>query len=354
MQAVVYRGKGTLRLEEVPVPTLEEGEVLVRVAACGVCGTDIKKVQHGLLDPPRIFGHETAGTIVATRGDTGGWAEGDRVAVYHHVPDRDSWYARRQLYAQCPQYRRTGVTAGFEPAGGGYAQYARVMPWIVRGGGLVAVPHDVSLERAAFLEPVNTCLKAVRMLDLDGGDLVLVAGLGSIGLILLQLALREGADVIGSDPLAGRRRRARELGAADALDPEADDILQACLEFTDGRGADRAIVAAGGAPPVQDAIAVTRPGASILLFASTRRGEMIPMDAGDLCMGEKRLLGSYSASIDLADEAARVVFDGEIDVDGLVTHRFALEETPKAFERAATPADDVGKVMVVQAEGRRG
>ena len=351
MQAVVYRARGELRVESVPVPTLEEGEVLVRVAACGVCGTDLKKVELGLVAPPRIFGHETAGTIVATRGASGGWREGDRVALYHHVPDRNSWYARRGLHAQCPQYLKTGITAGFEPAGGGYAEYVRVMPWIVRDGGMAAIPADVSFERAAFLEPVNTCLKAVRSLDVDEGDVVFVTGLGSIGLLLVQLVVREGAEVVGSDPLPGRRRLAQTLGAAAVVDPQAEDPVQACRALTGGRGADRAIVAVGGEAPIRDAIAATRPGATILLFANTRRGELAPVDVGELCMGEKHLVGSYSASIDLASEAARIVFDDELELEELITHRYPLRDTSAAFARAAMPADGVGKVMVIQTEG---
>ena len=348
MQAAVYRGRDDIRLETLDVPALAEGEVLVRVGACGVCGTDIKKVEHGLVPPPRVLGHETAGTIVATQGAVDGWQEGDRVAVYHHVPDRDSWYGRRQLYAQCPQYLRTGVTAGFEPSGGGYAEYVRVMPWIVRDGGLTAVPDHASLERAAFVEPVNTCLKAVRLLGIREGDLVLVAGLGSIGLILLQLAIREGAEVIASDPLPGRRRRAVALGAVDAIDPTTDDLAGACRELAGGRGADHAIIAAPGEAPVLDAIGATRPGATILLFANTRRGEEATLDLGALCVDEKRVVGSYSASVDLVDETARIVFDAEIELDALVTHRFPLAETAEAIRMASTPGDDVGKVIVRQ------
>ncbi|MDF1700120.1 MAG: alcohol dehydrogenase catalytic domain-containing protein [Planctomycetota bacterium] len=348
MQAAVYHGRGDVRLETLPVPALEAGEVLVRVAACGVCGTDIKKVEYGLAPPPRVLGHETAGTIVATEGAVDGWRAGDRVAVYHHVPDRDSWYGRRQLYAQCPTYRRTGVTAGYEPAGGGYAEYIRVMPWIVRDGGLTAVPDHVAFERAAFIEPVNTCLKAVRQLEIREGDLVLIAGLGSIGLILLQLAVREGAEVIASDPLPGRRRRAIALGAVDAVDPRTDDLTEACRELAHGRGADCAIIAAPGGAPVTEALAATRPGATIMLFANTRRGEEAPLDLGAICVDEKRVVGSYSASVDLVEETASIVFDSAIELDALITHRFDLDETAEALRVAATASDEVCKVLVTQ------
>lgn len=347
MLAAVYHGKDDVRVESVPVPAIEPGEVLVRVAACGVCGTDIKKVQQGTLSAPRIFGHETVGTIARVGAEVDGWRVGERVVVYHHVPDRTSWYSQRGLFAQCPQYKKTGVTAGFAPAGGGFSEFVRVMPWIVAGEGLVRIPDGVSFEEALFVEPVNTCLKGVRALNLDEEHVVLVAGLGSVGLILQQLAIREGARVIAADPLAGRRRIAERLGAVRTVDPKSEDVHAACLELTEGRGADRAIVAAVGAGPVRDAIRATRPGAAILLFAQTHRGDEVAVDVGDLCIDEKRVVGSYSASVDLADEAAEVVFRREIDVRSLITHRIPLREAPRALTLAATPADDVLKVIVL-------
>ena len=347
MLAAVYRAKGALRMERVPVPKIAEGELLVRVGACGVCPTDVKKIGRGLLEPPRIFGHETAGRIVEICGDMAGWRVGDRVALYHHVPDRNSWFGRRKLFAQDEQYRRTGITAGFEPAGGGFAEYVRVMPWIVRDGGLTAIPDEIEFEVAAFVEPVNTCLKAIRRLNLAAGDVVAVAGLGSAGQILLQLAQREGARVVTSDPLAGRRKRALDLGAAAALDPNTESLAEACRALSAARGADHAIVAAPGEAPIQDAIQATRPGADILLFANTYRGELANVDVGDLCTNEKRLFGSYSASVDLADEAARIVFEGQIELRSLISHRFAPHQTAEAVQTASNPAGDVCKVMIV-------
>ena len=167
MRAVVYRGVNDLRLETVPVPRIGPHELLVKVAVCGVCPTDIKKIQHGTVPPPRIFGHETAGTIVqigagnlshVTRHSS--LRVGDRVALHHHVPCLDCHYCRHRAYAQCETYKRTGITAGFEPAGGGYAEYVRVMPFVLPG--VVKIPPKNSFEEGAMLEPVNTVLKAVR------------------------------------------------------------------------------------------------------------------------------------------------------------------------------------------------
>lgn len=346
MQAAVYRGQDDVRVEAVPIPSLEAGEVLVRVGACGVCGTDVKKVKLGLLEPPRIFGHETAGTIAAVGDGVADWQVGDRVVVYHHVPDPSSWWSQRGLYAQDELYKKTGTTAGFEPAGGGFAEYVRVLPWIVKRGGLVRVPDEISLDEASFVEPVNTCLKAVRALDAGSDETVLVAGAGSIGLLLMQLLRRDGVQVIVSDPIEGRRTRAEQLGADLTVDPTGTDLESICGFLTQGRGADHAVVAAPGAAPIQEAIRVTRPGARILLFASTFRGDGVEVDVGELCMSEKTLLGSYSASIDLAEEAAQVVFGRQIDLLPLISHRFGLADAQTAIETAATPAADVCKVLV--------
>src|SRR5258706_9310045 len=134
MQAAVYRGRGKVVVESVPVPAIGTGEVLVRIAACGVCHTDLKKVEYGLQDPPRIYGHEMAGTIVSTGRGVRGWRVGDRVAVFPHVPCGRCYYCERKDYAQCPVYKKTGATAGLEPARGGFAEDIRLLPWVVPHG----------------------------------------------------------------------------------------------------------------------------------------------------------------------------------------------------------------------------
>src|SRR5665213_1487400 len=178
MNAVVYRGPNSLRLETLPVPSILPGELLVKVAVCGVCPTDIKKIQYGSVPPPRIFGHETAGTIVRVGGSVKGFRVGDRVALHHHVPCMKCHFCRHHAFAQCAGYKRTGITAGFEPAGGGYAEYVRVMPFVLPG--VVKIPARNSFEEGAMLEPVNTVLKAVHGLNLLRGATVLVAGQGPI------------------------------------------------------------------------------------------------------------------------------------------------------------------------------
>ena len=134
MHAAVYRGQSMVGLEEVPTPAIGAGEILIRVEACGICHTDLKKIEHNLLAPPRIFGHETAGVVAAVGSEVTAYRPGDRVVAFHHIPCLHCFYCDHKLFAQCPVYKKVGITAGFEPAGGGFAQYVRVMDWIVERG----------------------------------------------------------------------------------------------------------------------------------------------------------------------------------------------------------------------------
>lgn len=345
MKAAVYRGRRKVRVESVPVPGIGSGEVLVKVDSCGVCATDLKKVEYGLVAPPRIFGHETAGVIEAVGRGVRGWKSGDRVAVFHHIPCRLCFYCKRQDYAQCVGYKKTGTTAGFEPAGGGFAQLIRVMPWIVREG-MIRVPRHVSLEEASFIEPVNTCLKGVDRLSLRRGDWVMVFGQGPIGLIFTQLVRARRGRVFALDLIGRRRKLARSLGADVVADPRGASAGKRLMKLTEGRGADAAILAVPSEAAFQQALRSVRPGGKVLLFAHTRKGEMLPVDAGAVCVDEKTVLGSYSASVDVQAEAARLVFSRKVKVAPLITHRFPLERIGEAFALATKPTEKSLKVIV--------
>ena len=192
MKAAVYRVAGRLEMEEIPVPEVGPGELLVRVEACGVCGTDIKKIEKGLPPGPRVFGHEIAGRLARAGQDVARFREGERVVLHHHVPCGACFFCLAGAHAQCAAYKRNGTTAGFEPAGGGFAQYVNALDWIVEHG-TIAVPDGVAPEEAAFVEPVNTCLKAVDRAGLDKGATAVVVGQGPIGLLLMQLCRWRGS-----------------------------------------------------------------------------------------------------------------------------------------------------------------
>jgi L-iditol 2-dehydrogenase len=353
MQAVVYRGVNDMRVETVPVPRIGPGELLVKVATCGVCGTDLKKIHTGSHSAPRIFGHEMAGTIVEVGQGVTRFAVGERVMVFHHVPCGECYYCRKQTPAQCPLYKKVGVTAGFEPSGGGFAEYIRVMDFVVGNRGVVKIPDGVPFEQAAFVEPVNTVLKGVKMLNLAPDDTVLVIGQGPIGLMHAALSRRTEARVLTSDLFPERHAIAARFGLKESIHAGKENVVKRVFEETNGRGADAVILAVGGNALIRTAMDAVRPGGKVMLFAQTQHGEAI-IDPGAVCMDEKTLLGSYSSSFTILDEVTGLVFDGYrngFDLTQLISHRFPLEQAVAAIEIASHPKADSMKIMIEPVPG---
>jgi len=382
MRAVVYRGVNDLRVETVPVPRLGAHELLVKVAVCGVCPTDIKKIQYGTVPPPRIFGHETAGTIVKIGGNRSSLVTrhsslkiGDRVALHHHVPCLQCHFCRHRAFAQCETYQRTGITAGFEPAGGGYAEYVRVMKFVLPG--VVKIPARNSFAEGAMLEPVNTVLKAIRRLNLLRGDRVMVAGQGPIGLMFTRLLHIAGMNVLATDLLKSRLQLAKKFGAQWTMNVcrrRREESLtkngkkQRFVTSSPTSPFDAAVIAVPSDAAVQQAFQLVRGGGQILLFAHTRRSAPVEsrkskvegqnssaldlrpstLDFTSICLDEKDLIGSYSSDFTLQAEVARLVFSRRLDVRPLLTHRFPLAQTAQAIQLAARPTENSLKIMIEQ------
>ena len=344
MQAAVYRGVNDVRLETVPVPEIGPGELLLRVHSCGVCGTDLKKIATGSHSAPRIFGHETSGVVAAVGAGVHKFQPGDRVMVFHHIPCRECYYCRHKTFAQCSTYKKVGCTAGFEPSGGGFAEYVRVMAWIVEKG-TVRIPDEVSFEQACFVEPVNTCMKGIEALRLSQGETVLAIGQGPIGIILSVLARRAGATVITSDLYPERLRIGVSLGLETTIDASRANVVDRVRELTEGRGADAVILAVGGNSLIRTAMEAARPGGRVLLFAQTQHGEAM-VDPAAICVDEKALVGSYSASVELQEESVRFVMGREMDLEKLISHRFPLTESAQALALAAHPQPSSMKVLI--------
>src|SRR5579872_475294 len=345
MRAAVYKGNSSIEVESIATPEIGRNELLIRVEACGICHTDLKKIEHNLLAAPRIYGHETAGVVVGVGEGVRDFETGDGVVVFHHVPCKACFYCDRKLYAQCPTYKKVGVTAGYEPAGGGFSQYVRVMDWIVRQG-VEKIPAGVSFDRACFVEPVNTCLKAVVQLDPQSEDVVVILGQGPIGLLFTMLVKRSGATMVATDTMPYRRELACRFGAASVLDPRDPELESRIREMTGGRGADSVIVAASAPGIVEQAVRFSRPGSRILLFAQTSHQERIELSGADVCVGERSIFGSYSASVDLQKESADLVFSGELPIGDLISHRFPLDQIRAGINLALRPEPTSLKIIV--------
>jgi len=344
MQAAVYRGVNDVRLEIVPVPKIGAGELLVKVHTCGICGTDLKKISTGSHSAPRIFGHEISGIVAAVGEGVNEFAAGDRVVVFHHIPCGECYYCRHKTFAQCPTYKKVGCTAGFEPSGGGFAEYVRVMDWIVKRG-TVRIPDQISFEQACFVEPVNTCMKGIATLHPEHSETILVIGQGPIGIVLSVLAQRRGATVITSDLYPERLTISKSFGLELQIDASRSDAVKRTRELTEGRGADAVILAVGGNGLIRSAMDATRPGGRVLLFAQTVSGEAT-FDPAAVCVDEKTLLGSYSASVELQEESVRFVMNHDMDLERLISHRFPLANSLEALNLAAHPKPESMKIVI--------
>jgi L-iditol 2-dehydrogenase len=334
MRAGVYREKGIVRVEEVPVPEVRDGEVLIKVAACGICGTDIKKIFQRYVEPPQILGHELAGTVVAVGPGVTKWKPGDRVMSFHHTPCGECFYCERRLFSQCKQYKTTGLTGGFTPNGGGFGEYVKAMPWVAERG-IIALPDNVSFEEATFIEPINTIVKAVQKARVAPGETVLVIGCGPIGLQLLMVSKLQTANLFTSDPIAERRAKSLTLGAIESFDPTNGKLISAIQARTEGRGADAVLVAVAHPALVIDA-----------LFAANDPVSKIEFPAAAVGIDEKEILGSYSAAVDIQETAAALVLQKKLPVMEIVTHRFPLDKIQDALELAARPTAQSLKILI--------
>lgn len=273
------------------------------------------------------------------------WKLGDRVMSFHHIPCGECFYCQKRSFSQCKQYKTTGLTGGFTPNGGGFAEYVKAMPWVAERG-IVALPDNVSFEEATFIEPINTIVKAVQKARVEEGETVLIAGCGPIGLQLLLVTKTTGARIYTSDPMETRRRKSLDLGALESFDPTSGRLVADIKARTDGRGADAVLVAVAHPSVVEEALAAARPGGRVLLFAANDPVTRIEFPAAAVGIDEKEILGSYSAAVDIQDSAAALVLGKKLPVLEIVTHRFPLARIQEGLDLAARPTEESLKILI--------
>lgn len=346
MKAQVFRGVKQLSYEELPVPSLESDEVLVQVQVVGLCQSDIKKILYPLYEPPRIFGHETAGIITAVGADVKKWQVGQRVAVMHHIPCMRCAYCMNDNFSMCDTYKNIVTTAGFAPSGGGFAEYVKVPGHIVNNGGLIPIPDNISFEEASFVEPTNCCLKAVKKAQIAPGQKVLITGAGPIGLMFVMLVKYFGGIAIATDLLPSRIEKALEVGAEAAFDARDANLPAKIQALTDGMGVDVTLLAVPSDKAFFQALDCTRKGGKILFFAEFPDQVEIPINPNILYRREIDLMGSYSSSYRLQNLAADIVFNRRIDVKALISDRYPLQNLSQAVEQAIAPTAETYKILI--------
>jgi L-iditol 2-dehydrogenase len=341
MRAVEYHAPNDIRLIDVPVPTIGPGELLVQVAACGVCGSD---TLDWYLQPraPLFLGHEPTGTVVAVGEGAQGFAAGDRVFVHHRVPCGICDLCRRGHETLCPSHR----TGHIEP--GGLAEYVRV-PATHVARDVLHLPADMSWEQATLIEPASTCVRAIGRLAVADDSVVAIIGGGFAGLTLAALARHAGArSVVVIEPVAFRRQRALELGATLALDPDHEHLRAQLVDHA-GTLATIAIVAASNLSAVYGAFELLDKGGTLLIFAPPPRGRAAHFDLAQLFFGEITLTASYGSGPQDTRRALDLIRSGVIDASRLITHRFPFEQAVLALAQTATPGPSLKSIVTIAA-----
>ena len=306
------------RVEELPNPSLREGDLLLEVKACGVCFSDVHKIRFRQLNKPTVLGHEIAGEVVETGGNAG-FKVGDRLAVAHHVPCLRCHYCLNGNISMCRQFKATNLDPG------GFAEFVRV-PATHAKNVAFRIPPGVAEKEAAFMEPLGCCIRAVKRAGIQRSDIIILVGLGSIGILLFQLIHHAGAECIGIDLDPRRRQFAKGLGLRAAFagtEPEFKDHL---VKTTDRRGADGVLLTAGDPALIPTALTWLRDGGTCTIFASLHPESNVQLDWNQLYYRELNIVSSYSASpIDLK-EGLELLGEGVVRVGNLTHNTFTLEQ----------------------------
>ncbi len=338
MLACLITAKGHAELKEVPKPRLQPGEILVKLAAAGICGTDLEKLQGGY-GQGGILGHEVSGTIAEVGRGIENLQEADRVLAHHHVPCYNCYYCERGHYTMCDLFKATN----FDPCG--LADYFRVPRANVDRGAVVELPQKVTFEEGAMIEPAACCVRALRKAHVNSGDRVLVIGLGPTGLTQIQILKHMGArPVIGSDIVPCRIEMARKLGANVTFDSSSGNVAELVRGVSDG-GVDLAVVSTGNPKAIQPAIDSVRKGGRVLLFGAPAIGSTLNLDVSVLFHRQISIITSYSCVDSDIHQTLDLLDRGQIDLKCLITDRFALRDAPEALEHARASGTSIKTVI---------
>jgi len=339
MKAAVYYSQSDIRIEEMPIPKVGEDEVLVEMKACGICGSDLMG-WYLKNRAPLVLGHEPSGIIVEKGRNVSNFDVGDRVFVHHHVACLKCHYCLRGDYTLCELFHRTNIIPG------GFAEYFKVPAPNLQLDTL-KIPESLSFEEATLIEPIGCCIRAIKKCGIEKGDTVAVIGAGATGVIHTALSKIYGAEkVVVSDLVDFRLKIAEKFGADVVVNPLNEDLASVVRKETDGRGVDLAIVSAPSLEAYKTGLSICRKGGKLCVFAPTDPGKILEISPKQLFFNELQIIPSYSTSHVETREALELITSGKICVKDLITHRFPLLETAKAFKTALEDKESL-KVIVL-------
>ena len=337
MKVAMYYNNADVRLEEIPIPKIGSEEILIRVYASGICGSDLME-WYRLPKAPLVLGHEIAGQIVEIGDKVSNFKVGDRVIATHHVPCNTCYHCLRQNHSSCQTLRSTS----FDP--GGFSEYIRI-PAINVDRGVLKLPDEVTYEEASFVEPLGCVVRGQRLAGLRMTDSVLVMGSGMTGLLHIQLAKAQGAgQIIATDVNDYKLGVAKDFGADYAIHAD-HDIASHIKEFNEGRLADFVVVCTGAKSAIEQAFDLVEPGGTILFFAPSGPDTKVEIPFNDFWWSGVKTLSSYAASPSDLAIALELIRSKRVNVCDMVTHRLPLSETGEGFRMVDEGGDSI-KIIV--------
>jgi L-iditol 2-dehydrogenase len=337
MKVARYYSRQDVRVEEVPVPKIGPGEMLVQVKACGLCGSDLME-WYVEKKAPEVLGHEPAGVVAEVGEEVTKFEVGDRVFVHHHVPCFTCHHCVRGHYTLCETFKATHLDPG------GFAEYFRVPALNVQRD-VLKLPAEMSFEQGTQIEPLATCIRGIERTSIQPGDTVVVIGAGVTGLMNMQLANVYGAGkVVVTDFSPFRLDMARRLGTDHALNAR-EDVLTALKELNGGRKADVVIVTAGSIRAMEQGMALAGGGGTVLLFAPSHPEATLSMSPCHLLFSEITITSTYSCSHVETRQALKLIQGGRVNVEELITHRFDLTGVGEAINLAAEAGESM-KILI--------
>ena len=342
MKTAFVREPSVISINEIENPTLDSGDILVQMHACGICGSDLEKVFGEYGQPSMRLGHEPAGIIIDVSSDVTEFKKGDRVFTHHHVPCYSCHLCKHGNETMCPKYYETNLS----PCG--LSEEYVVPKWNVEHGGVLKIPDSMSFEEAAMIEPLACCVRAWTKYSYQEGDSVAIFGVGPTGMMHVMLAQsKKFSKIFCFDVNDFRLGFAKKFNITDSINSLDENRKQIILDHTEGKGVDVAIVATSSLKALEDAIDVVRKGGAVMMFGVPSKDAKIILNMSKIYSKEITLVTSYAASDNDTKEALRLIESSQIDVKQLVTHTYPIEDSQKAFDHARS-GDNAMKIIITK------
>lgn len=340
MKASVCYKQNDLRTEDLPIPEISDNEVLIKMLACGLCGTDIQKIRGDSVNKPTVLGHEVVGEIVKKGKNVSKFEIGDRVITAIHVPCFTCHYCNKGHYTICEQFRTNNIDPG------GFAEFIRI-PELHLNHLTHKVSNNVTDEEATLIEPIACCLHGLKQADIRPNDSVLIMGAGTIGILHAQLAKIKGANkVIVSDMSKFKLQKALNVGCDYAINIKEKNIIDEVNKITDGQGVDVIVIAAGVSSLVADAVNMVRRAGKIIVFSGFDKNKLVTLDVSRFFKDEISIIGTYSVTPYEFPEALDLLEKRKLNTKEMITHVYPLNKLSEAIDISTNPEQPVLKVII--------